>query len=129
VLDLWPSRPPPSQTAANQQLEHKVGPDPLKTGHPPAAQRRPTKASKPDSGAKPSRKPSSAQVDRDAAIKRLLDNGDRPPSNVTWPRFCQTVRVEGDGFIGDPKNEKYKRGFTDDTIEDVTRELMKSLAL
>jgi hypothetical protein len=105
--------------------------------HPPASQtgrdqqqRRPTKASKPDSGAKPSRKPSSASAARDAAIKRrLLDNGDRPPSNVTWPRFCQAVRVEGDGFIGDRKDEKYKRGFSDDTIEDVTRELMKSLAL
>src|SRR5262249_34859060 len=88
-----------------------------------------TKASKSDGSAKASRKPSSAQKRRDAAIQNRLDNGDRPPSNVTWPKFCQVVRAEGDGFIGNPKKEKYKRGFTDDTIEDVTRELMKSLAL
>jgi hypothetical protein len=85
--------------------------------------RRLTKTSKPDSGAKRRRKPSAAQ----AAIQKRFDQGDRPPSNVTWPKFCHAVRVEGDGFIGDPKNEKYKRGFTDDTIEEVARELMKSL--
>jgi hypothetical protein len=132
VLELWPSRPPAAQTAPEQQPEDRTRPDPFKpgVGPPPAGQRRPTKASKPDNGAKPSRKPSSAQVARDAAIqRRLLDNGDRPPDNVTWPKFCQTIRVEGGGFIGDPKDEKYQRGFSDDTIEEVTRELMKSLAL
>ena len=89
----------------------------------------PTKASKPAGSAKPDRKPSSAQERRNAAIQNRLESGDRPPSNVTWPRFCHAVRVEGDGFIGDPKDEKYKRGFSDDTIEGVTRKMMKSLAL
>jgi hypothetical protein len=117
VLELWPSRSPASQ----QQPEDRAG-----LGDAGRPLRRPTKAST-DGGAKTSREPSLAQAARDAAIKRLLDNGDRPPSNVTWPKFCQAVRVEGDGFIGDPKDEKYKFGFTDDTIEDVTRKLMKSL--
>jgi hypothetical protein len=122
VLEIWPLRPA-------QQPEGKTGPDSFKfgVGPPPTVQRRPAKVSKPDSGAKRSRTPSPEQVARDAAIRRLLDNGDRPPSNVTWPRFCQAVRVAGDGFIGDPKDEKYKRGFTDDTIEDMTRKLMKLL--
>ena len=63
---------------------------------------------------------------RDAAIRDLL-KGARPGSTVTWPKFCHAVRVKGDGFIGDPKNDKHKRGFSDDTIEEVTRELMKLL--
>jgi len=99
---------------------------PVLTAQPPYP---PTKASKPAGSAKPDRKPSSAQERRNAAIQNRLESGDRPPSNVTWPRFCHAVRVEGDGFIGDPKDEKYKRGFSDDTIEGVTRKMMKSLAL
>ena len=117
VLELWPRHLPASQ----QQTEDKTAPDPSA-----AAQRRSTKASKPDSGAKPNRKSSPEQVARDAAIRDLL-KGARPGSTVTWPKFCHAVRVKGDGFIGDPKNDKHKRGFSDDTIEEVTRELMKLL--
>src|SRR5262249_28298958 len=49
----------------------------------PSKELAPTKASKLDGSAKASRKPSSAQKRRDAAIQNRLDNGDRPPSNVT----------------------------------------------
>jgi hypothetical protein len=132
VLELCPSRSPVSQLAQDQQPEGKTGSDSLKfgAGPPPTVQRRPAKVPKPDSGAKPRREPSTAQAARDAAIKRRLVSGARPGVTVPWNRFCHAVRMECDAFIGDPKDpkgEKYKRGFTDDTIEDVTRELMKSL--
>ena len=126
VLELWPLHTPASQTAPEQQPENNVA-DPSKAGRPPTAQRLRTKASKPDSGAKPSRKPSSAQTDRGAAIKKRLDNGERPGSHVHWNTFCHNIRLDCRAFVGDPKDEKYKRGFTDDTIEEVTRELMKLL--
>jgi len=90
VLELWPPRPPASQ----QQPEDRAGPDPFKSGavSPPADQRRPTKASKPDSGAKPSRKPSSAQVARNAAIQNRLDNGEYPDTEG-WKKFCDVITV------------------------------------
>jgi hypothetical protein len=112
VLELWPPRLPASQ----HQPEDQAAPYPVKvdTG-------RPSEASKPDSGAKPRRKRS------EEAIRRRWSEGDRPGSTVTWPEFCHAVRVAGNGFIGVPKDEKYKRGFSDDAIEVVTRELMKSL--
>jgi hypothetical protein len=103
VLELWPPRPPASQ----QQPEDRAGPDPFKSGavSPPADQRRPTKASKPDSGAKPSRKPSSAQVARNAAIQNRLDNGEYPDTEG-WKKFCDVIRTDCDAFVGDFKNRK-----------------------
>ena len=103
VLELWPPRPPASQ----QQPEDRAGPDPFKSGavSPPADQRRPTKASKPDSGAKPSRKPSSAQVARNAVIQNRLDNGEYPDTEG-WKKFCDVIRTDCDAFVGDFKNRK-----------------------
>jgi hypothetical protein len=123
VLELWPSRLPASQ----QQPEDRAGPDPFKSGAgpPPASQGRPTKASKPDSGAKRSRKPSSAQAARDAAIKTRLVKGDLPGSTVGWKEFYRDIRTDCDAV--NPKNRKPKRGFSDDAIKRVTRELMESL--
>jgi hypothetical protein len=125
VLELWPPRPP----ASRDQPEDKAVPYPIKvdTARPFAPQRRPAKASEPDSGAKPSRKPSPAQADRDAAINRRLDKGEIPGSTVTWMKFSDTIRDDCSAFIGDPKKRKFKRGFSDDAIEEVTRKLMKSL--
>jgi len=103
VLQLWPPHSPASQ----QQPEDRAGPDPFKSGavSPPADQRRPTKASKPDSGAKPSRKPSSAQVARNAAIQNRLDNGEYPDTEG-WKKFCDVIRTDCDAFVGDFKNRK-----------------------
>ena len=97
----------------------------------PGKEPAPTKAPKPAGGAKPSREPSSAQAARDAAIKARLDNDEIPGSTVQWDRFCHDVRTDCRAFKGDPNNPKtkFKRGFADDTIKDVTREMMKSLAL
>ena len=72
----------------------------------------------PDSGAKPS---------REAAILTRLSNDEWPGKlgTVRWDRFCQDVRTDCGGFIGDPKDENYKRGFSDGQIKRVTYELMK----
>ena len=82
----------------------------------------------PRSVGKPGRKPSSAQTARDAAIQALLNNDVHPAINTTWPKFRHEVRVRGGGFDGDPKNEKYNRGFSDTTITRITRRLMKRQA-
>jgi hypothetical protein len=113
----------------------KIGPGRVMDGYytvvelpprPPAAQRRRlTKASKPKGGAKPIRKPSSAQAVRDAAIQDRLDNGVHPGSTVDWAGFYHDIRVRCGGFVGDPKDEKYKRGFSDVRIKHVTRKLIK----
>jgi hypothetical protein len=102
-----PPHPPASQTGRDQQ------------------QRRPTEAPKPAAGAKPGRKPSFEQAARDAAIQDRLDNGVRPGGTVQWDKFCHDVRSRAGGFDGDPKDEKYKRGFSDEHIKRVTRKKMK----
>ena len=103
-------RPPASQTAPPQQLEDEAGP----------------KASRPESGAKPSRISSSA-IARNSAIDDLLDEGAHPGAGgtVQWDNFCHDVRRRADGFDGDPKDEKYKRGFSDEHIKRVTRRKVK----
>ena len=118
---------PAAQTAPDQRSKDRAGPDSLKfgAGPPPAVQRRQPKVSKPESGT--SRKPSSAMEVPDAAIKTRLVKGDRPGSTGPWKKFYEAISTDCDAFKGDPKNQKYKRGFSDDTIEVVTRELMKSL--
>jgi len=35
---------------------------------------------------------------------------------VTWDKFCYDIRTDCDAFT-DPKKEKFKRGFSDDTIQ------------
>lgn len=97
VLDLWPSRPPASQTAPDQQP------------------RRLTKVAKPDS----------RTADRDAAIKNRLANGGRPGSNVVWKKWCDAIRTDCDAVVVDVKKRKFERGFSDDYIEEVTRKFMK----
>jgi hypothetical protein len=89
VLELWPLRP----------QEARAGPDPFKVdaSRPAAAQRRPSKASKPDSGAKPS----SAEECRDAAIKTRLDKGEKPGSTGTWAKFYNAIRTDCDAFVGE----------------------------
>jgi hypothetical protein len=98
VQALFSSRPPAAQTSHS--------PDSSK---PLAAQHQPTKAAKPD--AKPRRKSATAER-RDAAIKARLDKNERPGSDVHWSMFCHNIRLESDGFTGDPTGDKYKRGFT-----------------
>jgi hypothetical protein len=68
-----------------------------------------------------------ARVARDTAIKNRLDNGERPGETVEWKKFSAQIRKDCDAFIGDPKYEKHKRGFTDDRITRVTRNLMKDI--
>ena len=60
-----------------------------------------------------------------AAVRIRLDNGDRPGDTVTWDKFCYDIRTDCDAFT-DPKKEKFKRGFSDDTIQRaVQRESVK----
>ena len=129
VLELWPLHTPASQTGPDQQPENNVGPDPSKAGHPPTAQRPRTKASKPEGGAKPGRKPSSAQAERDAAIKNRLGKGESPDSIIGgWKKFCAVIRDDCNAFVvGDLKKRNFKRGFSDDAIKRATRRLMESL--
>src|SRR5262249_15910169 len=119
---IWPPHLPASQTLPDQQPGDPIKVDASRT---PTAQRRPTKASKRDSGVKTGRKPSSAQATRDAAIQDRLDDGVRPGSTVNWAGFYHDIRVRCGGFVGDPKDEKYKRGFSDVRIRHVTRKLIK----
>jgi hypothetical protein len=93
----------------------------------PSKEPAPTKASKPESGAKPRREPSFEQAARNTAIQHRLINGVRPGSNVTWLRFCYAVRCDVDPDA--PKNSKIKRGLTDDRITRVTRMMMKRLGI
>ena len=76
--------------------------------------------------------PTAAATDRSnddrpliAAIRTRLNRGDRPGSTVKWDKFCQDIRKDCDAFIGNPKNEEFKRGFSDDTIKRVAREEMR----
>jgi len=92
-------------------------PDPSKTEDSPAAvQRRLTKAAKPGSRA----------TDRDAAIQNRLDKGERPGSTVTWMKFCDSIRTDCGAVVVDVKKRKFERGFSDERIKHVTRQLMKS---
>jgi hypothetical protein len=113
---IWP--PLAAQAVSAQQPGDKASPDSPK---PLAAQHQPTKAAKPDRGAKPHRRSAIVKV-----IQARLDKNERPGSDVPWGKFCQKIRIDGDAFIGDPKDENYKRGFTDKHIERVTRKLMES---
>jgi hypothetical protein len=61
-----------------------------------------------------------------AAIKKRLARGQRAPDDVPWKQFCDDIRDDCGAWIGDRKHQRTKRGFSDDTIERVARELMKS---
>lgn len=97
---------------------------------PTQSRRRPPKAAAKPTVDSPSRKPSSATADspRVVAIKKRLNNNERPGNTGTvgWKKFCDDIRTDCDAVVGDPKNRKFRRGFSDDRIEDVTRGLMKS---
>jgi hypothetical protein len=61
------------------------------------------------------------------AINNRLDKGERPGDGgtVTWNQFCHDIRIDCGAFVGDPKHNKFKRGFSDDTIKRVARDLMR----
>jgi hypothetical protein len=61
-----------------------------------------------------------------AAIEKRLAHGQRPPDDVLWKQFCDDIRDDCGAWRGDRKHRTPKRGFSDDTIERVARELMKS---
>ena len=101
---------------------------PMTAVQPPAPGKEPapTKTLKPDTGTKPSRKPSFIQAARDAAIQHRLINRVRPGSTVQWDRFCHAVRCDCGVYTDDPK--KIPRGLTDDRIARVTRLMMERQA-
>jgi len=51
-----------------------------------------------------------------SAIKRQWEAGQRPASTVTWIAFCDSIRDNIDGWIGDRKHRKPKRGLGDRSI-------------
>jgi len=53
---------------------------------------------------------------RNVMIMKLLKAGKRPGSNVLWKVFCDTVRKECDKSPTD-------RGYSDETIENVTKKI------
>ena len=61
------------------------------------------------------------------AIQIRLNNGERPGERgtVTWDMFCHNIRTDCGAFIGNPKNEEFKRGFSDTHIKRITRGEMK----
>jgi hypothetical protein len=61
-----------------------------------------------------------------AAIEKRLRLGGRPPAMMRWKQFCDVIRDDCDAWIGVPKRGEPKRGFSDDSIERVAREIMKS---
>jgi hypothetical protein len=60
---------------------------------------------------------------RDTAIRKRLENGERPGSIVTWDRFCDAIRDDCEGWKGDPKRREPKRGYSDRTIKRACRDL------
>jgi len=60
-----------------------------------------------------------------AAIEKQLRRGHRPPATIRWKQFFDVIRNDCDAWI-DRKRVEPKRGFSDDSIERVARELMKS---
>jgi hypothetical protein len=55
---------------------------------------------------------------RDAAIRRLLAEGVIPPSNIPWKQFCDRVRDECNGWMGEGSERTPAWGFNDRTIKD-----------
>jgi hypothetical protein len=55
---------------------------------------------------------------RDAAIRRLLAEGVIPPTNIPWNQFCDRVRDECNGWIGEGPGRTAAWGFNDRTIRD-----------
>jgi hypothetical protein len=55
-----------------------------------------------------------ADSPRDAAIRKLLQGGKRPPSNIGWKPFCDLVRKNAEGWRAKDKPE---HGFSNKTIE------------
>jgi hypothetical protein len=102
----------------------RIGPGRVLDGHYTVIERPPRPhASQTAPDRQPRRKPGQT---RDAAIKKRLDNGERPGSDVAWKKFCDVIRTECHAFKGDPKNQEFKRGFSDSQIKRVTSTLMES---
>jgi hypothetical protein len=57
---------------------------------------------------------------RDTAIIKQLKNGLRPGKNIQWKVFCEQIRKAR-------KANETERGFSDETIENVTKKLGKTL--
>jgi hypothetical protein len=55
---------------------------------------------------------------RDAAIRRLLAEGVIPPTNIPWEQFCDRVRDECNGWMGEGRTRTPSWGFNDRTIRD-----------
>jgi hypothetical protein len=55
---------------------------------------------------------------RDAAIRRLLAEGVIPPTNIPWKQFCDRVRDECNGWMGEGSERTPAWGFNDRTIKD-----------
>jgi hypothetical protein len=55
---------------------------------------------------------------RDAAIRRLLAEGVIPPTNIPWKQFCDRVRDECNGWMGEGPARTAAWGFNDRTIKD-----------
>jgi hypothetical protein len=60
---------------------------------------------------------------RDAAIRKRLENGERPGSTVTWDRFCDAIRDDCGARIGNPSKRKFRRGYSDRWIKQSVGEL------
>jgi hypothetical protein len=114
------AEPLPVSQIAPAQLEDKVGPDLVEAEVVVGA----SAGEAPQESKAAVGKLSSAQG-RDAAIEARFGNGEIPGSTVQWARFCHDIRTDCDAFIGDPKKQKFKRGFSDGQITRVARRLMK----
>ena len=55
---------------------------------------------------------------RDAAIRRLLAEAVIPPTNIDWKQFCDRVRDECNGWMGEGSARTPAWGFNDRSIKD-----------
>jgi hypothetical protein len=73
----------------------------------------------------PRERETEAAVRRDQAIKDRLASGEHPGSNTSWQKFYDSIRDDCEAWVGDRKHGEFKRGFSNDHIKDIARELMK----
>ena len=66
----------------------------------------------------------SADSRRDAVIRKLLEDGKRPPHNIQWKPFCDKTRNGAGGWIskGQPAH-----GFSDRQIKRVVKERLEQI--
>jgi hypothetical protein len=63
--------------------------------------------------------PQSLNRPRDVAIRKRLTAGQRPPHSISWKEFCNVVRDDADGWIGD----KLALGFSQKQIERAVKDI------